>query len=191
MKKEEILKVFADNGIEIAEDKQSVILGELNRLSGLDVTNAKKDYESLNAELLKYKEGGEFYIDRNEYENLKKINTEDLSELENLRKYKADTEAKLTADVRNENILKILDGKFDKTAINLLKLAVKEKAEFADDNSIKNGEELLKELQETYKDFVVTAEVDGAKPSVVDNKTPEKQPTSLKEALADHYKTDN
>lgn len=190
MKKEEILKVFADNGIEIAEDKQSAILGELNRLSGLDVTNAKKDYESLNAELLKYKEGGELYIDREEFEKLKKINTEDLKELENLRKYKAETEAKLTADVRNENILKMLDGKFDKTAINLLKLAVKEKAEFADDNSIKNGEELLKELQETYKDFVVTAEVDGAKPSVVDNKTPERQPTNLKEALADFYKSE-
>lgn len=185
MKKEEILKVFADNGIEIAEDKQSAILGELNRLSGLDVTNAKKDYESLNAELLKYKEGGELYIDRNEFENLKKINTE---ELESLRKYKADTEAKLTADVRNDNILKMLDGKFDKTAINLLKLAVKEKAEFADDNSIKNGEELLKELQETYKDFVVTADVEGATPSVVDNKTPERQPTNLREAFADHYK---
>lgn len=184
MKKEDILKVFADNGIEIAEDKQSAVLGELNRLSGIDVTSAKKDYETLTAELEKYKKGD--YVEKAELDKAK-ANQVDIAELEELRKFKKDTETKQTESVRKENILKTLDGKFDKKAVDLIYLVAKDMAEFNEDNSVANTDKLIKDLEEKYQDFTVKEEVVGAIPAVVNNAKVEKQPDNLVDALKDFY----
>ena len=155
MKKEDILKVFTDNGVEIAEDKQSAILGELNRLSGIDVTNAKKDYETLTAELAKYKSD---YIEKAEYEKLK-ANQVDTKELEELRKFKQDTEAKQIEALRKNTIIKELDGKFDKNAVDLIYLAVKDEAKFDDNNELQDKDSFVKGLQEKYASFVIKEDV--------------------------------
>lgn len=192
MKKEDILKVFTDNEIEIAEDKQSAILGELNRLSGLDVTNAKKDYdevvknnESLTAELDKYKKGE--YIEKAEYDKLK-ANQIDTKELDELRKFKQDTEAKQIEGLRKETIIKELNGKFAKEAVDLIYLAAKDKAQFNDKNELQDKEAFLKDLEDTYSSFKVIENVSGAKPAVVNNSKVEKQPDNLTDALTDYYK---
>ena len=185
MKKEDILKVFTDNEIEIAEDKQSAILGELNRLSGIDVTNAKKDYETLTAELEKYKNGD--YIEKAEYDKLK-ANQVDTQELEELRKFKQETEIKQTESARKENILKALDGKFDKNALDLIYLAVKDSAKFNDDNTLAEQEQLIKGLEEKYPTLTVKETITGATPSIVKNANAEKQPENLVDALTDYYK---
>lgn len=193
MKKEDILKVFTDNGVEIAEDKQSTILGELNRLSGIDVTNAKKDYENLTkdnetltAELDKYKSGE--YVEKAEYEKLKASQI-DTTELEELRKFKQDTEAKQTEELRKGVILKELDGKFDKNAVDLIYLAAKDEAKFDDKNELQDKDALLKDLEEKYASFTIKENVTGAKPAVVTDNKAEKQPANLTDALTDYYKT--
>lgn len=185
MKKEDILKVFTDNGVEIAEDKQGAVLGELNRLSGIDVTNAKKDYETLKEELDKYK-GGE-YVEKAEYDKLK-ANQVDTTELEELRKFKQDTEAKQTEELRKGVILKELDGKFDKNAVDLIYLVAKDKAKFDDKNELQDKDTLLKDLQEQYPSFTIKETVTGAKPAVVTDNKAEKQPVNLTDALTDYYK---
>ena len=174
MKKEAILTILKNAGIELEADKEKEVLLELNKLNDADIQNAKKDYTTKeteiaelkakydndmalkDAELKKFAEGGENYIDR--------------SEIDELRKFKADTIAEQTRVAQTNAIEKLIGDekyKFDKKSVKLIGIATKDKFIFNENNEITNVDEVMGELQKDYADYIVTEQVVGASPTNV------------------------
>lgn len=174
MKKEAILTILKNAGIELEADKEKEVLLELNKLNDADIQNAKKDYTTKeteiaelkakydndialkDAELKKFAEGGENYIDR--------------SEIDELRKFKEDTIAEQTRVAQTNAIEKLIGDekyKFDKKSVKLIGIATKDKFIFNENNEITNVDEVMGELQKDYADYIVTEQVVGASPTNV------------------------
>ncbi|MDD4211738.1 MAG: hypothetical protein PHC46_05115 [Clostridia bacterium] len=156
MKKEELLQALVDSGIEIAEEKKSEFIGIINKFNGTDIAKYKTELDNLKTELDSLKEKSNLYTD---YEDLKKFKTE--------------TEQQKVKEVQTKNILNLLNDdkyKFDKKAINLLALALKEKGiEFDEQNNIKNADDIMATMQTEYADYILKDEVKGAVPSTTNN----------------------
>ena len=156
MKKEELLQALVDSGIEIAEEKKSEFIGIINKFNGTDIAKYKTELDNLKTELESVKEKSSTYAD---YEDLKKFKTE--------------TEQQKVKEVQTKNILNLLNDdkyKFDKKAINLLALALKEKGiEFDNENNIKNADDIMTKMQTEYADYILKDETKGAVPSETNN----------------------
>lgn len=174
MKKEAILTILKNAGIELEAEKEKEFLLELNKLNDADIQNAKKDYTTKeteladlkakyesdialkDAELKKFQEGGENYIDK--------------TELDELRTFKNNTIAEKTKTAQANAIEKLVGDekyKFDKKSVKLISIATKDKFQFNEQNEITNVDEVMAELQKDYADYIVTETVKGANPTNV------------------------
>lgn len=172
MKKDAILQILKNAGIELDEEKQKELLIELNKLNDADIQNVKKDFTTKeteiadlkakyendialkDAELKKYGVGGEFYIDKDEFNSLKEFKTNTLAEAK--------------ANLHNGLIEKLIGDdkyKFDKKAVKLIGLATKDKFNFNDNDEITNADEIMAELQKDYADYIVNETIKGASPT--------------------------
>lgn len=173
MKKEVILEALSNLGVAIPEDKQKEFITAMQIANGVDITSAKKDYDDkvnelaelkgkYDADLKRFQKGGENFIDREEYNSLKK--------------YKEDTENKERQSAQTSAIEKLVGDEkyhFDKKAIKLLGIAARESGlKFNDKNEIENADEIMSKLTQDYGDYVVSRSVNGATPAPAPKQTP-------------------
>lgn len=169
MKREQIIEALKKQGIELEADKEKEFIKELNILNDADIQNAKKDYEAKDkelaeiktkheqelaskiAELKKYEQGGEKFVD--------------LTEVEALKKFKAETIDKENKGKQESALLELLRAnKFDAKAEKLLLKAVADyNPEFDDNFQVKNADKIKEALTKDYSSFIVQEQSDGAK----------------------------
>ena len=169
MKREQIIEALKKQGIELEADKEKEFIKELNILNDADIQNAKKDYDAKDkelaeiktkheqeladkiAELKKYEQGGEKFVD--------------LTEVEALKKFKTETVEKENKGKQESALLDLLRAnKFDAKAEKLLLKAVADYSpEFDDKFQVKNADKIKEALTKDYSSFIVQEQSDGAK----------------------------
>ena len=176
MKRAEILKKL--EGVENADEIVDFVMSE----NGKDIEKAKVDttgfeqkIAELQTSLKQYEQGGEKYIDLNEFNRLKQ--------------FENDTKQNQIYEQKNKAVIDWLKtNKASEKALNLLAKTVDYNKIELEDGKIKN-EDVFKDIKNEYKDFFVETEQGGVIPSntPVDNHN-EAEPKTLSEAIAQEMK---
>lgn len=188
MKKETIIEALEKANVQLEEEQLKAFIKAIQVANGYDIEKAKGDYdakvkeladlqEKFDAEVKSHEKGGEKYIDS--------------TELEELRKFKADTIDAQNKKAQNTAIKELLskdEYKFDKKAIELLTLVAKDKGiKFNDKNEIENADEFIKTMTTDFKDYIITEQKQGANPQNTVNQTQKEPDTTLASAIAEKY----
>lgn len=138
--------ILATNGSDITAAKTSA-----QRVAADEIERAKTEaIKTAVEEALKpYKEGGELYINRDEFKRAS----------EELKAYR-ERDIKIARDNAIQELLK--NANFDSKVTKLLQKAIVDyEPKFTEDNKIENGEAVIEKMKTDYKDFVITESEGG------------------------------